>query len=82
MTEITVKSFTQNSYGDHNTAVRSSGHMKLTANHENRPGGGDTFSFGGTIGAVGSIGGSNNQNTINAGAGGGTAANTPKATGI
>ena len=72
--------FTQNTHGDHNTPIQASGNVSVS--HDNRPGGGDTFSFGGNIGTIGSIAGSNNQNTINAGAGGGTAANTPKATGI
>ena len=67
-------SFTQNTHGDRNTPIQASGNVSVR--------GGDSFSFGGTIGNIGSIGGSNNQNTINAGAGGGTAANTPKATGI
>ena len=73
--------FNQTTHGEYCTPVQNHSGI-LTINNDNRPRGGDLFSFGGNIGAIGSVGGSDVRSTIYAGAGAGTPAKNPTPTGI
>ena len=71
--------FNQTTHGEHARPVQNSGHMNLTVNNDNHPRGGDSTSIG-NVEVIGSVGGSNVQNTIYAGSG--TAEKNPNTTGI
>ena len=56
------QTFNQTTHGENNTPVQNTGQMDLTVNNNHRDG--DKIEISGKVGAIGSVGGSNIQNTL------------------